>query len=425
MQNRPPLRAVLLDNLFWFAVALAMAIFLWVSATTQSDPIETWRLSERIPIRFTPDDGLIITNQSELTSAALVQLRAPRSVRQVMSADDVTVLANLNGLTPGEHVVQLEARIAPDRRATVISLSPSQVTITLEVQASQLKPVEAQIDVDPVPVVQVDDVRLDPVQVTVTGPAASVEQVVKAVIPLDLANARSTFETDIRPIPVDVDGEPVSGVNLSPAVVHVTVEISQRSDVRELRVLPDLIGQLPDGYVLAPTFNYEPTTIIVNGPADLLAALPDTVLTTPIDLSGRTDDFVIEVSAQLPDPRLLTLAGRTITVNVGVTAPTTTRQFDRVPVEIIGLRAGLRAELLPREVTVLVTGEQPRLTALGAGDLRVVVDLAAYAAAGTYRASPLAAAETDGALSVSVLPAEIDIQIVTALETTPETTPES
>jgi len=204
-------------------------------------------------------------------------------------------------------------------------------------------------------------------------------------------------------------------------VIHVTVEISPRSDVRELRVLPDLIGQLPEGYVLAPTFDYEPTSIIVSGPSEVLAALPDTILTTPIDLSGRRQDFVVEVTVQLPDPRLLILSGRTIRVSVGVTAPTTTRQFDRIPVEIIGLREGLTAQLLPQEVTVLVTGSQPLLTTLTQDSVRVAVNLGALTAPGTYRVDPLASVDADGELSIAVLPDEIDVQLSAAAESTPET----
>lgn len=421
MQTRPPLRKSIIDNIFWFLIALGLSIFVWVTATTQSDPIETWRMVERVPIRFTPDSGLLITNQSELTTTAQVQLRSPRSVRQLMSGEDIQVWADLTGLGPGEHTIPLASRVAPDRRATVINTSPSQITVTLELEASQLKTVEALVTTDPAPLVRLDDIRLDALQVLITGPASRVEQVAKAVLPLDLSNARSTFEIDLRPIPVDVDGQTVSGVNLSPTVIHVIVEISPRSDVRELRVLPDLIGQLPEGYVLAPTFDYEPTSIIVSGPSEVLTTLPDTILTTPIDLSGRRQDFVVDVTAQLPDPRLLILSGRTIRVSVGVTAPTTTRQFDRIPVEIIGLRDGLTVQLLPQEVTVLVTGAQPVLATLTQSGIRVAVNLGALTTAGTYRVEPLASVDANSELSIAVLPDEIDVQIGAMAEATAET----
>jgi len=379
-------------------------------------------LSDRVPIRFTPDPGLIITNESELTSTVLVQLRAPRSVRQIMSADDVQVWANLTGLSAGEHTVELQAGIAPDRRAQVVNTTPGRVTVQLEIAQSQLKPVEAQITADAPPIVRVDSLTFDTLQVMVSGPASRVEQVVKVLFPLDLSVARARFEADARPVPVDVDGEIVSGVNLSPAVIHVVVEISQRSDVREVRVLPNIVGELPEGYVLAQPFDYEPKSIIVNGPAEVLAQLPGVVLTAPIDLTERRASFVLDVPVELSDQRLVILTGRTIQVTVGITAPTTTRQFDRIPLEMIGLRDGLRAALLPNEVTVLITGSQPRLDALTPDDVRVIADLAAFTESGTYRITPLASASDDSSLDIAVLPDEIDVQITNGIEAAPEAT---
>jgi YbbR domain-containing protein len=422
MQTKPTLRKLIIENVLWFIGALALAVFVWVTAMAQSDPIEQWRLTERVPIRFTPDPGLIITNEDALTSTAFVQLRAPRSVRQIMSADDVQVWANLAGLGAGEHLVELQTRIAADRRARVVNTTPGRVTVQLEIAQAQLKPVEAQITADAPAVVRVDEIAFDALQVTVSGPATRVEQVVKVIVPLDLTTARASLETDVRPLPVDVDGQVVSGVNISPAVIHVTVGISQRSDVREVRVLPNLVGELPEGYVLAQPFDYEPKSIIVNGPAEVLAALPGVVLTAPIDLTDRRASFVLDVPVELPDQRFVILTGRTIQVTVGITAPTTTRQLDRVPVTIIGLRAGLAADLLPNEVTVLITGSQPRLVALTTDDVRVVVDLAAFTAAGTYRVTPLASVADDATLSMAVLPDEIDVQIVDMLDATPEAT---
>jgi len=53
-----------------------------------------WRLTERVPIHVTPD--LFDHHKSEeFQSTASVQLQAPRSVQQLLAADDV----NLRRLT--------------------------------------------------------------------------------------------------------------------------------------------------------------------------------------------------------------------------------------------------------------------------------------------------------------------------------------
>ena len=143
MQNQQPFRRVVLSNVFWFLGSLVLAFVVWMLATSQSDPFVQWRLSDRVPIHVTPDNGLIITNQNEFLSTASVQLQGPRSVEQLLAPDDVIVSADLTGLGPGEHTVKLQWKTA--RQAAVVAISPSQITVELETQESQLKPVRVNI----------------------------------------------------------------------------------------------------------------------------------------------------------------------------------------------------------------------------------------------------------------------------------------
>src|SRR5664279_365109 len=218
MQNQSTLRRVVLSNLFWFLGSLILAFIIWMIATAQSDPFEQWRLSG-IPIHVSPDAGLIITNQGEYQTTASVQLQAPRSVEQLLVPDDVIVWADMTGLGPGEHTIELQAKTA--RQAAVVAISPLQVTVKLETQESQLKPVRVNITSQPPLVYTVSDPTLDALQVTVSGPQSKVAQVTEVLAQVSLQNQRSSYEDDIRVIPVDADGHTVSGVTLDPQTVHV------------------------------------------------------------------------------------------------------------------------------------------------------------------------------------------------------------
>ncbi len=83
------------------------------------------------------------------------------------------------------------------------------------------------------------------------------------LVPVSLEGQRSTYEGDVRVIPVDADGNTVSGVTLDPQTVHVTIPVEARSDVREVRVQPNIVGELAEGYVLTPAFDYNPKTVVV------------------------------------------------------------------------------------------------------------------------------------------------------------------
>jgi YbbR domain-containing protein len=418
MQNEPTLRRIILTNLMWFLGSLVLAFVIWLIAVSQSDPFVQWRLSERVPIRVTPDPGLIITNQSDFPSNASVQLRGQRSVQQLLAPDDVLVWADLSNLGPGEHTVQLDSRVA--RQASVVGISPSQITVRLEVEEAQLKPVRVDIVSQPPLIYSAGEPVLDVHQVEVSGPASRVAQVVEALVPVPLEGQRTAFEDDIRVMAVDADGRQVAGVTVDPQTVHIHIDIEPRSDVREVRVQPNIVGELAEGYVLTPAFDYTPQTVVVSGPAAVLESLPGTFFTAPISLSDKTSSFEITVPVELPDPRLVVVTGRAITVTVGIDTQTITRQFDNIPVEVIGQRTDLEYHTITNEVTVLVTGPQPLLNELISSDLSVLVDVSGLNAGDSVQLAPDASiADGEVVVTTSVLPALIDVQAVVQATTEP------
>jgi YbbR domain-containing protein len=418
MQKTPTLREFILENILWFLGSLALAFLVWMTAVTQTDPIEQWRLVERAQIRVSPDPGLIITNGDSLTSTASVQLRGQRSVRQLITADDVVVSADLSGVGQGTHVVPLRAEVA--RHATVIDLSPRQITVNLEVREERLKDLQVVVTTEPPAGFTRGETQTDVLQVTVSGPASRVTQVAMTQVQVDLGQQRTAFEDDIRVVPVDSEGNPVSGVTLDPSVVNVRIAVGQRPDVREVRVRPNVVGELSEGYLLT-SFSYDPQVIFVTGPARLLESLPESLFTAPIDLSGRTSDFELSVPVELPDPELVAITGQNINVTVGITTQTITKQFDRVPIEVIGLSEGVQAVLAPAEVTVLVTGPQPLLEDLEASGVRTIVDVSGLRADDNYQLTPVATLRQGqtGNANISLLPVEIDVRLTSSDGTVP------
>jgi YbbR domain-containing protein len=418
MQNRPTLRRTLITNLLWFLGSLVLAFFVWLFATSQADPFVQWR-QPNLPIHLMPDDGLIITNQNAVPGVAAAQLRAPQSVRQLFASDDIIISANLAGLGPGQHVVPLQWDIA--RQASVVDISPRQVTVELEVLQSQLKPVTVDIIAQPPMVYSMGEPVLDMRQVEVSGPASSVGQIAEVVASVSLDGQRSNFEGDVRVTPVDIDGNTVTGVTLDPQIVHVSIAIEPRSGVREVRVQPNIVGELPDGYVHTGEFDYNPKTIVVSGPETVLNNLPASISTAPIDLSDKTSSFEVTVPVELPDDRLVVVTGRAITVSVGIDTQTITRQFDHIAVEFVGGRIDLEYSSVNNEVTVLLTGPQPLLSQLTENDLSVLVDVSNLEAGESEQIAPIVSLlDSNVVVTSSVLPAQIDVEARTARESTPE-----
>lgn len=414
------MRQIIFSNMMWLAGSLALAFLVWMTAVAQRDPIEELQLPGRLPIQFLVDETMLMTDTSIET--VLVRARGQRSALSLLTSDDVIVSADMRGLTSGAHAVTLTTEIGRER--IIVDTVPRQVTVTLEVLESRLVPVVVQTSGVLPGAYQQETAAFDTLEVQVSGAASQVERVTQALVTLDLTDARTTIDTTATLTPVDAQGAAVQDVTLEPSTVAVTLPIRPRPDVREVSVQPNLIGvdNMEDGYLLTQ-LDYEPRSVLVSGSADVLARLPETFFTEPIDLRNRTADFVANVPIELPSRDLIVLAGGLITVRIGISTQTASQQFDNIPVEIIGLGDGFRAELSPPTVSLLVTGPQPALAGLRAEDIRVIVD-ANRLLPGTYPLlpQPALAQGIPTTITFSVLPGSIDVQIF-APDATPLPTP--
>jgi len=423
MPRSTTLRDVVIRNLFWFAGSLGLAFFVWVIAVVQADPMVQRRLNERVPLRILTNETLVIVNASDLPPTVAVTIQGPQSIVNIVSPDDIALTIDLSQSTSGTYTVPIQWGIAPEKRTSVINLTPRTLTIQLETRLTALKEVAVDISSPPPAIFSASAPQILPLQIEITGSESRVQQVDRVVARVALENQRLTFDDAVALVPVDIEGRTITGLTLQPAFAQITIAIEQRSDVAEIRVQPTIIGELPTGYVLTPDFNYAPQIIVVRGTEDVLASLPGTLFTEPIDLSERTATFVGTVPVILPDPRLLVVTGRTITVQIGIEAQQITRQFDQIPLTILGAQPNLRVQTEPREVTILVTGPQPLLDTMRADELRVLVDVSGLAPGETYQIIPvLSLDQQDERLSVSVLPAQIDVTISNGVEVTAEVT---
>jgi YbbR domain-containing protein len=392
---------LILDNLMWLVGSIALAFFVWTIATLQSDPIQEQPYSN-IPVQIEHSEGLVVTDQSR--PAVLVTVRAPRSIINQLSRDDIVVHADLNGLGAGTHRVNLN--VETSRRASV-DTSPRFITVTLETYAEQYKPVEALIvEAPPEGFQQNGPPLFETNQVLVSGPVSLVDQVEAVQVVLDLGEQRESLENSLRLTPVDVDGSVIDGVTLDPQTMSVIVPIQPRPDIREVRVTPNILAEtLPEGYALTG-YTPEPEIVVITGPPEALNNLPGTLFTEPIELTGRTGSFEQTAAVQLPSEELSIVGDETVNVSVIISPLLSSRQLDSINVEMIGLSEGLATSLVPSDVTVLVSGPQLMVEGLERENVRVSVDLEGLTE-GVYQIRPDIVLEQQQ----SALPTTIDVVI--------------
>ncbi len=392
-------------------MSFILAFVVWVLASTQADPVTEQRFRTRIPVSMEIDSGLVVVDQQ--TNSVWVTVRAQSSVHENLTAEDIIVTADLRGYGTGTHTIELETELA---RRGVADTQPRQITVTLEeIQVQQVQvAVNIPADQDLPPSFTRQPALLSESQVVVRGVASRVQRVVAAQATVDLRERRDSFRADVRLVAVDVDGAIVQDVTVEPSSVEVSIEIRQRDDVREVSVFPRIdSNSLDDGYTLA-SISYQPQTVFLIGDRNELANITTPLETELIDLAGRTSPFEIVVPIVFPDGNNVpTLGEPNLTVLLEIRAQTTTRQFENIALEIVGLANGtLQAETSLTSVVVLITGSAPIVRDIDAEDISVILDLNGLAA-GTHEITPrvrVAHTEVDTS-GITINPASVTVNI--------------
>ncbi len=398
------LNRTLVNNFLWFLASLGLAVFVWVLASTQADPVDIRRFTG-IPIQYNLADNLVLVDSPR--TSVRVNIRAQQSTLDLLQADDIVVSADLREFGPGTYTVELDTNIA---RRAVADTQPAQVTVTLETVESKLVEITTMVSDLPPLGFSRGETTLEVTQIRVTGAASLVEEVTQAQVDIDLSEQRVNYLQDLTINVLDADGNPVSGLTVEPQTVEVSIPVTQRDDVDIVGVEPDIDTEtLESGYEIT-SFSFEPQNIIVSGN---LTTLPDTLLTERISLTGRTNDFSDTVAVQLPE-NILVLSERNVTVSIGISPIIMTRTLENVALTVIGLEPSLSPDLLVSEVDVIVTGPQAQIEELSATDVRAVIDLNGLTA-GTYSLNPTA---TISQAETQIIPSTISVTLRNSVEIT-------
>lgn len=410
--QQPQKSSFWVDNIGWFLTSLGLAFLVWVIATSQADPIVT-KTFPNIQLQINEPEGVALTALNRRT--VTVNVRARQSVMDLLTNEDIIVRASLDNLTPGTHIIPIEASVAPSRQAIADS-RPTQVQVTLEQKLSEQKPVVVNITAPPPFGFIPSEAIPSATQMLVTGIASKVQQVARLEAQINLSQQRTSFNQEIDLIPVDANGLRVLDVTVAQPV-RVTLEITQDDAVESVIVYPNIDrSSLSDAYVYLGIVDYNPKAVSVTGAEEVLSVLPDTLQTEVIDLSGVTETRTFTVPVLLPDGIFLAEPGKLIEVTVGIEPREDVRQFENVSIEIVGRNNNTEVRVTPTEATVLVRGPLPIIEQLSPANIRVIIDVQGLAT-GDYELvpSPSINVEQIEEGNISILPSRIGV-IIRALD---------
>ncbi len=406
-------------NLPAFLLAFSLAVAVWISAVTASDPTQDRLYPRLIQIETVGLDPNLVVTESIAQQVSLT-ISAPSSIWERIVNEQIRVraVADLTGLASGEHTVPIQIQIGI-RPAVVSSYSPKSLQINLEELVSRGFPVKAVLRGELGVGYQTGDSLIDPEEVIVSGPKSAVDRVSEVRLQVDLNRATETIQRSATLQAVDKNGNTISDVSISPDQIDYKLEITQRGGYRNVVVKVVLKGQVVDGYRVTNISVFPPAVTVFSTDPQLVEDLPGYVETAALDLNGVKDD--VDVGLPLTLPAGVQIVGdQTVAVQVGVASIEGSLTLNNMQVEVIGLEPGLIGKVSPSGVDVFLTGPVPLLSSLTTKDVRVVVDLTGEKI-GTYQRVPRVEIAVDDITVQSILPGSVEIVVEkgTAVTQTP------
>ena len=400
----------LATNLRTFFLAFALALAVWVIAVTASNPDETQTYPTPIPIEFIGQDpGLIMTGE-DVPQKVDVTLRASHSIWQNLLSGESSIHAvvDLTGLGSGTHAATVQLQIGA-RPVRIISVNPASFDVSLEAQVSRSMAIHLMLSGQPATGYQAGEPTLDPAGVTVSGTKSIVSQIDHVQAALDLTNTRQNISETIPLQAVDKDGNTISGAAILPDTVKVSLSVVQQGGYRDLAVKVMTVGNPASGYSLTSVSAFPPIVTVYSANSSTIDAMPGYVETSPLDLSGATQDIQERLGITLP-PGVTLIGEQTVVVTVGIASIQSSRTISYSPVEMVGQAKGLSAHLSPQTVDVILSGPLPVLDSLLFSDVHVQVDLTGLAP-GTYQLTPKVSINKQNVIVESILPGTVEVVI--------------
>jgi YbbR domain-containing protein len=297
--------------------------------------------------------------------------------------------------------------VSADPRIQVLSVTPAFVSVRLE----KVEPKDVTVVV--VPGAVPDGLEIRPPQqsiqtATVRGAESDVARVtqVRALVPIDASGIDIDRDFTLRP--VDELGEPVSGVDVEPATVRVTMVVFKDRTTATMPIVPAIVGELGAGFEVVRVSVSAPVVSLEGDAADL--ANLTTARTLPISIAGRTSDLDTTVGFDLPSG-VTAVTPQQVLVHVFVRAVSESRTFN-AGIVVTGARADRTYALSVDQALLTIGGSPPDLDRLSGAQLVVSANVAGLDV-GTHDVT-LTISVQAGLTVLAISPATVTVTIASA-----------
>ena len=397
--------------------AMLLSVAVWIAAVTAADPDEQRVFGRPVEIEIVGQDpGLVILG--DIPKEVEVTLRAPLSVWDRLEGQEkpIRAVVDLSGMSAGEHPIRVQVQVS-ENPARVVSVSPTNFTVTLEPLASRVFHVGLTLNGQPATGYQAGNPALEPLEVLVSGAESLVDQVERARVIVNLTGTRESINQELDVQIYSANNQILKGLSVNPSTVLVTIPVAQQGGYRDVAVKVLVQGQVANGYLLTDLSVFPPIVTVYSTDPLLVNALPGIVETQPLELRGASEDISTRLALELPDG-VSVVGEQSVQVDVGISPIQSNLTLSSIKIEVVGLTEGMSAQISPAEVDVILSGPAPLLDSLLLQDIRVIVDVTNLGA-GVYQLTPKVEILVADIVVETVLPNTVEVTISPAATPTP------
>ena len=389
-------------------IAMILAITAWLTAVSSSDPNEIHTYSQPISVEVLGQDASLIIN-GETVHQVTVSINAPKTVWQQLNSTSglINAYIDLSGLKKGTH--HLPVQIMVDLKPLqIVSVNPELISLTLEPLVAAVMPIQVVSRGEPAIGFQAEKPSMEPGSSRISGPESLVDQVVNLRATVDLTQTRESINTTLALVAVDVNGDPVDGVTITPPTAQIIQPITQKGGYRNVVVTVVSQGKLANGYRLTNISVSPPNITVFSKDPTLVESLPGYVETNPIPLDNLMADTSLPAALNLPAGVSL-VGNQVVMVVINIEPIESSLTISRIPIIPIGLAEGLTVDFSPIFVDILISGPLPVLDILKSQEIQVTIDLVGKEP-GTYQVIPIVR-NTPEIRVESIIPGTIEVVI--------------
>ena len=370
-------------EIVFMLASLLFAVVIWVYVLNVENPMRE-KIIRDVNLSFSGEERLnsnqkltVKGDRAEILSNATVVINVPAKLYSEITAESITAELDLSGIsTPGEHTVKVITRVQGSSDVSIVSVSPSEVTINIDVIRGRVLPIEVRYYGEMPDGYWHGGVSMTPASISLTGAASELELINNAVVEIDLSNTTDSIYESASIMLYDREGNTIDPSKFTGDLPYTTVQM----DVLPIKTVPiDVMGSLvgtdeiDSGYELTGiTVNPQPTVTIASD-QDILDAI-DSVMIDTVSLSGSSESILLYAVNLLIPEGVQLISSESYNVFIQIEEKYSTINLFDIPIEVRNLADGLKADISINVGKILITGPLSVIDAIGKKQVTLYVD---------------------------------------------------